>query len=169
MLLLGLGTQAQNWKDAPKFIVGVRAGLGISTQEHADALAAPTAGVSLNFRIAKLPFYVETGAYYENMGFKFRGDSYKDNCVVIPAVLSYHIYLKKDMSIQPFMGPSIIYSFDDEDGDVGFRAGCGFNTGKFYASLGFDTNLTKDYGDGHWDDDYYDGPFVFYATVGINF
>lgn len=168
MLLLGLGTQAQNWRDAPKFIMGVRAGMGVSSHDDSDVLASATVGLSLNFRIAKLPFYVETGAYYENMGYRRDGIGYNDNALVVPAVLSYHIHLKKDMSIQPFMGPSLIYGFDSKEFDYGFRAGCGFNKDKFYASLGFDTNLTKDYGDDFWSGPN-DNPVVFYATVGVNF
>lgn len=179
-LLTGICVQAQNWRNAPKVILGVRGGFsaGNVTDSHGytDDLFGFTGGLSANFRIAVLPFYVETGFYYENMGYKEDGKKWSDNSFVVPAMISYHAYVRKDMTIQPYMGPTLIYSGDAAEIDGGIRIGCGFSYKKFYAGMGIDLNLTKDDGDyydydnggGYWCyDDGFNG--AAYITVGVNF
>lgn len=178
-LLMGIGVQAQNWRDAPKVILGVRGGFsaGNVTDSHGatDDLFGLTGGFSASFRIAVIPFYVETGLYYENMGYKVHDEKYSDNSLVVPAMISYHAYVKKDMTIQPFIGPSIIYSGEADELDLGLRVGCGFSYKQFYAGLGVDLNLSKDNGDYDycWDEHYwsYDDNFngAAFVTVGVNF
>ena len=129
---------AQKWKDAPKVILGVRGGLTIAPTdwEGSNIKVFPAAGVAASFRIAKLPFYVETGLYYTNR-FVYGRDNHS---LLVPALLSYHIPLKKDMSLQPFMGPFLSYGFagDDVGIDRGWRTGIGFNKKHFYINCGYD-------------------------------
>lgn len=175
--MLSLGAQAQNWRNAPKVILGLRGGLSAAnvsgTDGATDDLWSFTGGLSASFRIAVLPFYVETGLYYENMGCKELGDSWNDHSAVIPAVLSYHIYVDENMAIQPYFGPSLIYSGDASQLCGGLRLGCGFNYKKFYVGMGMDFNLTKDYGDyDDWNEhdyNYYDNTnWAGFLTVGVN-
>ena len=62
------------------------------------------------------------------------------------------------MSIQPFMGPFIAYSFNEADFEGGWRMGIGFNTKKFYVNCGYDYSF--DYG---VDED------ALFVSVGYNF
>lgn len=64
-------------KDAPKAHVGIRAGIGASEYSNLDhplALATPIGGIHLDFKVAKAPVYIETGAYYMDMGTRLRED-----------------------------------------------------------------------------------------------
>ena len=66
-LLLNLGNHAfaQKWANAPKVILGARGGLTVAPTnwECTDIQMFPTVGIAASFRIAVLPFYVETGLY----------------------------------------------------------------------------------------------------------
>lgn len=183
MLLLALslltGIKAQNWRNAPKLIVGLRGGASVSNITETDGdtknVFAFTGGLSASFRIAKIPFYVETGLYYENFGYKDY-KTWNDHSGVVPAMISYHAYAGKNVTIQPYMGPSLIFS---DELDMGFRMGCGVAYKKFYAGLGLDYNLTKSSGDScnfndsdsndhyWWYDDGF--PFALFFNVGVNF
>ena len=147
---------AQNWANAPKVILGIRGGLTFAPTdwEGSDINVFPTAGIATSFRIAKLPFYIETGLYYTN---RYIYD-YDNHSLLAPALLSYHIHLKKDMSIQPFMGPFLAYGFDEATIDGGWRMGVGFNSKKFYVNCGYD--ISSDYG---VDED------ALFVSVGYNF
>lgn len=166
-LLLGgtASVDAQNWKNAPKEHFGIRAGISSTDvlgdmwdgDNDATALTAPMLGIAYDVKVAKLPFYVETGLYYMNRGQKYKGtshyngqfSSYKEtvnnHSLLVPALISYHAYVKKDMSIQPFMGPYLAYGFKDEEVDYGWRMGCGFNAKQFYVNVGFDFGLKDDF------------------------
>lgn len=64
-------------KDAPKAHVGIRAGIGASEYSNLDrplALATGVGGIHLDFKVAKVPVYIETGAYYMDMGTRLRED-----------------------------------------------------------------------------------------------
>lgn len=66
-------------KDAPKAHVGIRAGIGASEYSNLDrplGLATGVGGLHVDFKVAKLPFYIETGAYYMDMGTRLREGSY---------------------------------------------------------------------------------------------
>ena len=158
LLCISNNANAQRWANAPKIILGVRGGLTFAPTdwEGSDIKVFPSAGLAASFRIAKLPFYVETGLYYTN---RFVGD-YDNHSILSPALLSYHIPLKKDMSLQPFMGPFLSYGFDDFDGglDGGWRMGVGFNSKKFYVNCGYDYSFN--YG---VDED------ALFVSVGYNF
>ena len=62
-------------QDAPKAHVGIRVGIGASEYANLDrplALLTAVGGVHLDFKVAKVPFYIETGAYYMDMGTRLR-------------------------------------------------------------------------------------------------
>lgn len=127
---------AQKWQNAPKVILGIRGGATFAPTDWdgSNIEVFPTAGVAASFRIAKLPFYIETGLYYTNR--YIGGDD--NHSLLTPALLSYHIHLKKDMAIQPFMGPFLAYGFNADEADGGWRMGVGFNAKKFYVNCGYD-------------------------------
>ena len=58
------------YKNAPKMHIGVRGGITFSTMDYgnAEVLTAPYGGLAVDFKVAKLPIYVETGAYYMDKG-----------------------------------------------------------------------------------------------------
>ena len=64
-------------QDAPKAHVGIRAGIGVSEYSNLDrplALTTGVGGIHLDFKVAKAPVYIETGAYYMDMGTRLRED-----------------------------------------------------------------------------------------------
>ena len=170
LLLGGVQTvNAQNWRNAPQYHFGVRAGFS-DTQALADDWDggicskdkfAPMGGVAFDVKIAKLPFYIETGAYFMNRGLKYSADDYQagssspgpyrvtwsedNNSLLIPVMLSYHAYINKDMSFQPFFGPYVAFGFEDDATDYGLRMGCGFNVKQFYVNMGLDAGLRGDF------------------------
>lgn len=136
---------AQNWLNAPKFYVGVRAGVSVTAESGYGSLFAPQGGVSVNIKVAKIPFYVETGAYYVDRGFKENWDGYSytahEHSITVPALISYHIYRTPQFVIQPFMGPvaSLAFNGDDTSLALGSRLGVGFSFNQsYYLSLGYD-------------------------------
>lgn len=176
----GVQVKAQNWRNAPQFHFGVRAGISVSNQvldwwddNDGDVLVAPMTGVAFDTKIAKIPFYVETGLYYMNRGFKY-GEVWTDgphkvtrgtednHSFLVPALISYHAYINKNMSFQPFMGPYLSYGFGNEELDYGWRFGCGFNAQQLYVNMGFDLGI-KDNFDNPWG-----RTSAFFVTVGWN-
>lgn len=155
LLCMSNSAQAQKWANAPKIIVGIRGGITFAPTDWgcSDIEVFPSTGVAASFRIAKLPFYIETGLYYTN---RFVYD-YDNHSLLVPALFSYHIPLKKDMSLQPFSGPFISYGFEGEL-DEGWRMGVGFSSKKFYANCGYDYSFN--YG---VDED------ALFVSVGYNF
>lgn len=183
LLVGGVQVKAQNWRNAPQFHLGVRAGFSVSDladewwnddDDYGASLTAPMAGIAFDTKVAKIPFYVETGLYYMNRGFKFDniwvGGEYKvtretenNHSLLVPALISYHAYINKDMSFQPFMGPYLSYGFGSKQFDYGWRFGCGFNAKQLYVNMGVDLGIT----------DNFDAPYsrtdAFFMTVGWNF
>lgn len=141
LLIMGNSAFAQKWANAPKVIIGVRGGITLAPTDWdgSGTEVAPTAGVAASFRIAQLPFYVETGLYYTNR-FVYDWDNHS---LLSPALLSYHIPLKKDLSLQPFMGPFLAYGFDEDDVDLGWRMGVGLSKKKFYINCGYDISASN--------------------------
>lgn len=156
--------KAQNWRNAPQYHFGVRAGASFTNSWEdswdggADTkdLVGSMLGVAFDTKVAKIPFYVETGLYYMNRGLRYeayRWDNihssydYTENnhSVLVPALISYHAYINKNMSFQPFMGPYLAYGFNDEEIDYGWRMGCGFNAKQFYVNVGVDYGLKDDF------------------------
>lgn len=114
----------------------------------------PTIGLSADFGISKLPFFIETGVYLTNRYIM------TDNNISIlaPALISYHIQMEKDMTIQPFIGPFIAYGFDYEEADVGVRMGVGLSINKLYTNCGYDISASNGF-----DED------AFFLSIGYNF
>lgn len=156
LLLIGNSVKAQKWANAPKVILGVRGGITFAPTDWdgSNIEVFPTAGLAASFSIAKLPFYIETGLYYTN---RYYSD-WDNHSILSPALLSYHIHLKKNMSIQPFMGPFLAYGFDEDEIDFGCRMGVGFNKKHLYINCGDD--ISGNYG---VDED------AFFVSVGYNF
>jgi|GEM_PF-1361293 len=71
-------TLAAENMDAPRFELGLRGGVAASawTYYDADALLMPQGGLSLAFRIARVPLYLETGVYYVDKGARVRDDGW---------------------------------------------------------------------------------------------
>ena len=186
-LLLGgvQTTTAQNWRNAPQYHFGVRAGLSDTQAFSSDWVGdcsskdkfGPVVGVAFDTKIAELPFYIETGGYFMNRGLKYAADVWYDdnqrhrhvswsednNSLLIPVMLSYHAYINKTMSFQPFFGPYVAFGFEDDATDYGLRMGCGFNVKQFYVNTGFDVGLRKDF-------DTHEGNVCsLFMTVGWNF
>ena len=158
---------AQNWHNAPQYHFGIRAGFSDTNTLSDDwdgdysskDLWGPMLGVAFDTKIAKLPFYFETGAYFMNRGQRYSVDNWENerpshhrtaysdnnNSIVIPAMISYHAYINKDMSFQPFMGPFVSFGLEDSETDYGLRMGCGFNVKQFYVNMGMDIGLRNDF------------------------
>lgn len=154
-------TNAQNWRNAPQFHLGVRGGVSSTNaidanwdgDDESSSLSAPTFGIAFDTKVAKIPFYIETGLYYMNRGYNDSGFDYGGNnhkrwhevfnnrSLLVPALISYHAYAGSNVAIQPFMGPFISYGFDEELFDSGGRFGCGVSVKKFYANVGFDLSF----------------------------
>lgn len=65
--------------NAPAIHIGFRAGVGASEYGNLDrpeVLATPIGGMHLDFKVSSIPLYVETGAYYMDMGTRFRNRWY---------------------------------------------------------------------------------------------
>ena len=114
----------------------------------------PTIGLSADFGISKLPFFIETGVYLTNR--YIMTDS--NISVLAPALISYHIQTRKNMTIQPFIGPFIAYGFDYEEADVGVRIGVGLSINKLYTNCGYDISASNGY-----DED------AFFLSIGYKF
>lgn len=157
------------YKNAPKMHIGVRGGITFSTMDYSNAevLTAPYGGLAVDFKVAKLPIYVETGAYYMDKGCRYEwwGD-HKDftdhnHSIFIPAVASYHFYIGKNMTLQPFTGFYTSYGIDYEKLDFGIREGVAFTYNQFYTNLGVNAGLVEQDGD--------EEHASIFLTVGVNF
>lgn len=182
LLVGGVQIKAQNWRNAPQNHFGVRAGFSVSDiaddwwgdHSNGEGLVAPMAGIAFDTKVAKIPFYIETGLYYMNRGYKYDtewiGGTYRvtretenNHSLLVPALISYHAYINKNMSFQPFMGPYLSYGFNSEDIDCGWRIGCGFNAKQFYVNMGYDIGIKENF------DDPWGRTDAFFMTVGWNF
>ncbi|MBP3227401.1 MAG: outer membrane beta-barrel protein [Bacteroidaceae bacterium] len=173
---LTLGASAQSYK-YPSFHMGLRGGFSTNSfSENGKSLLFPQGGIAADFRVAPIPLYFETGAYYMNKGAKdYEKVSYSyyslvpekedvdDHTVYAPVLLSYHLYLNDNMAVQPFAGATVGYGFDSEDVEAAIRIGCGFNLGRLYANLGYDIGMTKHDG---WPKKYKNN--TFFMTIGFN-
>ena len=129
-----------------------------------DAYSFASGGLAFDFRIAPIPLYLETGLYYINRGGYWVYRNYDieqdtDHGVMMPLLMSYHLYFTDNMAIQPFVGPYVGYGIDKERVDYGIRAGLGWNFGRLYVNAGYDFGFEVDG---------YKNNTVF-ATIGFNF
>lgn len=172
MTCFTLSVNAQSY-DYPKFHMGIRGGFSINTNSVSgtDALFFPQGGLDMDFRIAPIPLYLETGVNYMNKGYKYTVPNYDeketedDHYIYMPLLVSYHFYLNDKMAIQPFLGGTFGYLTESGDYESALRVGCGFNFGRLYANIGYDSGLTSH----HFDD--YDSwrNKGFFMTLGFNF
>lgn len=179
MLVAGstMTVNAQLLSEKPRVHFGIRGGVSASSYslDGMESKIFPMGGFAVDFKVAPIPLYLESGLYYVNRGYKldipdyYYDDESTDNqAIEMPLVVSYHYYLNDKMSIQPFLGGFISQVFDGpfDDLDYGLRLGAGFNYGRAYASIGYDFGL-KNF-------DYYgsDNSFksgLFFFNIGFNF
>ena len=148
MLAVSLNVNAQfkkkeNNRVPDRFHMGIRAGYSLSVIE-VEGVGFPQGGLAMDFQIAPIPLFLETGAYYMNKGRE--GSNHKakdDHSVYLPLLLSYHINIGPNLFLQPFLGGVGAYLFDTEEFDPAIRAGLGFNFGRLYSNIGIDCSLTS--------------------------
>ena len=158
----------------PKAHFGIRAAFTSNSvrtgddfyDNHSKAKTFVSGGLALDFRVASIPLYLETGMYYMSKGYKHdepgSSNDYWNHSVIMPLLMSYHLYFTDNMAIQPFVGPYVGYGCDkDDEGrvDYGIRAGLGWNFGRLYVNAGYDFGFEVDG---------YKNNTVF-ATIGFNF
>lgn len=162
-----LPVNAQYWREAPKYHIGVRAGGCLSTEEDAECVKPGfQGGFAGDVKIAKLPFYLESGVYFYT---KAANDRYanliteSNACIELPLLLSYHIYTGKHTSIQPFEGGYAAISLTGGyNPEWGIRMGCGVEHKKFYGALGLDYGYRFEHSTSWL-------CASLFATVGVNF
>ena len=123
---------------------------------------SPTGGFALDFRIASIPLYMETGIYCVNRTLCIKdGYDKEDITGQVPLLLSYHYYISDKVAVQPFAGGYASYGHNFVPGA---RFGVGINYGRLYANVGYDIDLAErdvDHGK-------YKSPGIF-TTIGFNF
>lgn len=176
MTFFAMSVSAQSY-DYPKFHMGIRGGFSINSVGHdTKTLLFPQGGLDMDFRIAPIPLYLETGVNYMNKGYKLEFDydeseTEDDHYVYMPLLLSYHVYFNDKLAIQPFVGGTFGYLTESESFESALRIGCGFNFGRLYANIGYDFGLTGHDVDHGYYDGYYDSwkSNSFFMTIGFNF
>ena len=155
------------YKNAPKMHIGVRGGITFSTDTYdaSEVLVAPYGGLALDFKVSKLPIYIETGTYYMDKGCHYEWLDHKDytdhnHSIYVPAVASYHFYIDKKMTLQPFTGFYTSYGFDYELFDFGVREGVAFTYNQLYTNMGVNVGVVDQDGEKH---------LSLFLTVGVNF
>lgn len=148
----------------PSFHFGIRGAFtsnkAFSEGRSSDSMFFGSLGLAMDFRIASIPLYLETGWYYMNKGMEDSfGDKFDNHSIIMPMLASYHLYLTDNMSIQPFAGPYIGYGVDAERFDYGLRTGIGWNLGRLYVNTGYDFGFERE--------GYRTG--TYFCTVGFNF
>ena len=147
------------------------------------------AGAVVGFQVAPMaPLYFETGLSYIEKGGKgnYNGSkfTYSLDYLEMPFVLKYDCNIKRQLSIQPYLGGYVAagvggkikdfgnrhaYSSFDDEGfqrfDAGIKVGCGLQYGHLYSELGYDFGLAN------ISHDYFDTSRTgsFFTTVGVNF
>lgn len=180
-LLVALWAHAQfqpAYKHAVRYHVGARAGVGFSSYDFDESrvITMPTGGIAVDYRVASVPVYVESGLYYMDMGTRgkvYYTDGYTvdeftshNHSVLMPMVGSYHFYIGDKVTLQPFTGFYVSYGFGNDKTDFGLREGVGVAVNNFYANMGVNYGLVDQLsepfiGDGHHRS--------FFMTVGFNF
>ena len=172
MAALSVNAQIVKNMKYPKGHFGIRAAYTSNTLtcygEKSEAKSFVSGGLAADFRVASIPLYLETGAYYINRGYKgFEYDGrygisegeYDNHSVMVPLLMSYHLYFTDNMAIQPFVGPFVEYGIDAEEVSAGIRAGVGYNFGRLYVNVGYDFGFNIDDKKNN----------TFFATIGFNF
>ena len=190
LIFVAVGASAQS-VTYPRFHMGIRGGISLnSVKIDADvdgvsSFAFPQGGISLDFRLAPFPLYLETGAYYMNkgattewtdyylMGSTTRTQKDDDHYIYAPVLFSYHYYLNDKIALQPFVGGTFGYLTESKDFEAAIRIGLGFNFGRLYANVGYDFGVAKhDALIGYTKYGIYTSKLhsnTFFATIGFNF
>lgn len=158
-------------RNAPRFHLGLRAGLTSSSVDDSYSLLSPYGGLAMDWRISPLPIYLESGLYYMNRGFSNHYNyNYDNHSLVIPFTVGYHAYLADNMSLQPSFGVFHSYSLDYETVDFGFRIAIGWNYKRLYLNLGYDIGSSHIEYESAWG--YYDTysglTTTSFMTIGFN-
>lgn len=160
-------SKKENNRVPDRFHMGIRGGVTINSfSEGGDALTFPYGGFNLDFQVAPVPIFVETGLYYMNKGgsyedYYYGDETYDDHYIHMPILASYHINVAPNLFIQPFVGGVGGYLTESEEFEAAVRVGCGINFGRLYMNVGYDIGMTSH--------GYYDGKNnTFFATIGFN-
>lgn len=200
VMMLSLAAHAENM-DAPRFELGLRGGVSFSNWSYydCDALAAPQGGLSLAFRVARVPLYLETGVYYMDKGARIEewgndeyywgndwddwGDGYRyghsdrryynshQPTLQIPLLVSYHHYFTPSFSIRPFMGVYVAPVLNTDDGEYfEDNVDVGFKVGCGLGVGAFYGGISCDLSSAGYDYDWdYESNATLSLTVGVNF
>ena len=174
VFVVGANAQIVKNLDYPKVHFGIRGAFTLNSisvsddylgelDDVFDALPFASAGVALDFKVASIPLYLETGLYYMNNGYKYEDswgeETLNNHSIKMPLLMSYHLYFTDNMAVQPFVGPYVGYGIDEERVDYGIRTGLGWNLGRLYVNAGYDFGFEVD---GYRNN-------TFFATIGFNF
>lgn len=153
----------------PKIHAGIRLGGTFNSVtvsgEHIDGVNGKTwftAGLAMDFRIAPMPLYLETGAYFVDRSIDGIRNNYGGQ---VPVLLSYHYYIGDKSAIQPFAGGYVGYA---QEVGYGIRAGVGINYGRLYANVGYDFDLGERDIEKSYKSAKYKASGLF-VTIGFNF
>ena len=147
MLTVSLNVNAQfkkkeNNRVPDRFHMGIRGGYSQSTGD-VSSIGFPHGGIGVDFQVAPIPLFLETGLYYMNKGqIDWDGED-EDHLGYVPLLISYHINLAPNLFLQPFAGGIAGYLGTTEDFEAAVRIGLGFNFGRLYANTGFDLGLIE--------------------------
>lgn len=163
-------SKKENNRVPDRFHMGIRGGVTFNSySEGEDGLTFPYGGFNMDFQIAPIPLFLETGMYYMNKGFTYEYYGYRyseeesidDHYINMPILVSYHINLAPNLFLQPFVGGVGGYLTESESFEAAVRAGVGINFGRLYMNVGYDFGVT-----GHG---YNDGTNnTLFATIGFN-
>lgn len=123
MLVAGstMTVNAQLLSEKPRVHFGIRGGVSASSYslDGMESKIFPMGGFAVDFKVAPIPLYLESGLYYVNRGYKldipdeyYDDESTNNQAIEMPIVVSYHYYLNDKMSIQPFFGGFVSQVFD---------------------------------------------------------
>lgn len=170
---LSANAQFSNKREPDRFHMGIRGGVSLnSLSDEVDELVFPYGGIGLDFQIAPIPLFLESGVYYMNKGFSYElshgSEEEYDHYINMPLLLSYHINLAPNLFLQPFAGGVAGYLTESEAFEAAIRAGVGLNFGRLYVNVGYDFGLvTHEY----YEYRYYNFDCknnTFFATIGFN-
>ena len=176
MLSVSINAYAQSSDEESRYVpnrfhFGIRGGSSLSVGE-VGTFAFVQGGLGLDYQIAQIPLFFESGLQYMNKG-QFDWDSSIDENHVfyVPLLLSYHINIGPNLFLQPFAGLTAGFSGTRLFFDSAARIGIGFNFGRLYTNMGIDIGLTSHktevtqptYYTKNWTN------YNLFATVGVNF
>ncbi len=127
-------------QDAPKNILGIRAGVNFANISMDDAFMNYVwesadksgrtgfhVGVSEQLRLAQAPLYLETGLYFTTKGCKVTGSGTESgytwgnevklntSYLQLPVLISYHFRVAEHITLQPFAGPYIAVGISSKE------------------------------------------------------